>query len=159
MPVVAQNRDEAVSGRAAGAQTSVEVAEPAVNRHFGEHLMIDGYGGSQALLDDATLVRSCLTALPALLRMNILGTPTVYRAEDNHSKDPGGWTGMVVLVESHISIHTFPMRGFVSADVYTCHNGMDRHLIRQFFTERFHLADVEAQFVERGRRYPEQNIY
>ena len=69
--------------------------------------------------------------------MKKMAEPSVYRALANEVKDPGGWTGFVVIQESHISIHTFPKRGFVSADVYTCKNGMDKEYILEFFRDKF----------------------
>lgn len=91
--------------------------------------------------------------------MTVLGGPEVYRAPANDKKDPGGWTGMVVLQESHISIHTFPARGFISADVYTCQNGLDAAVIQRFFRIRFGIADEEVQFLKRGTRYPSHDIH
>jgi S-adenosylmethionine decarboxylase len=91
--------------------------------------------------------------------MKKLSEPEIYRAEANEIKDPGGWTGFVVIAESHISIHTFPKRGFVSADVYTCKNGMDVNLVKDFFKKAFSLKDLEINFIKRGTKYPDNNIY
>lgn len=127
--------------------------------HFGEHLTYDGYGGGYAALDCRATVVQALTDLVATLDMTILGGPEVYLASANNGKDPGGWTGVVVLQESHISIHTFPARGFLSADVYTCQNGLDTTAIKHFFRNRFGIADEEVNFLKRGTRYPMQNIH
>lgn len=127
--------------------------------HFGEHLTIDGYGGDEKLLNDKELVLGSLNELPRLLGMNQLAPPEVYLAPDNNIKDPGGWSGFVVIAESHISVHTFPKRGFVSADVYTCRNGLDTEQVINFFRDKFALGDIEINFVKRGTRYPESNIY
>lgn len=121
--------------------------------HFGEHVTVDGYGGDSALLDSKELVGSALRALPEMLGMHILGGPEIYRAEPNGKKDPGGWTGFVVIAESHISIHTFPGTGFLSADVYTCQNGLDTEKIIAYFRDTFKLADVETNFIIRGTKY------
>lgn len=125
--------------------------------HFGEHLTIDGYGGNEQMLNDKERVFSCINDLPELLGMKKLSKPEIYFAEANDLKDPGGWTGVVVIAESHICVHTFPKRGFVSADVYTCKNGMDNDFIIKFFTDKFALKDVETNFLKRGTRYPEHN--
>jgi S-adenosylmethionine decarboxylase len=130
-----------------------------MQEHFGEHLMIDGYGGNEELLDDKLAVMGCLTQLPEILTMNTLAAPEVYRAEPNHIKDPGGWSGFVVIAESHISVHTFPKRGFLSADVYTCKNGLDTDTIVRYFKQKFELQDVEVNFVKRGTRFPAHDIY
>lgn len=121
--------------------------------HFGEHLMLDGYGGSYKKLNSKDLVSSILYDLPTKLGMKLLSEPVVYFAEPNHIKDPGGWSGVVVIAESHLSIHTFPEKGFVTADVYTCKNGMDNEYIIKYLTDAFELKDTEINFVKRGLRY------
>jgi len=127
--------------------------------YFGEHLTIDGYNGDFGKLNDKELVLKCLGELPEKLGMKKLANPVIYFAEGNDKKDPGGWSGVVVIAESHISIHTFPHRGFVSADVYTCKNGLDVEFIINYFKSAFDLQDVEQNFIKRGTRYPEFNIF
>ena len=127
--------------------------------HFGEHLTIDGYGGNFEKLNSEDLVLKCLSELPEKVGMKKFAEPSVYHAFPNGKKDPGGWTGFVVVQESHISMHTFPARGFISADVYTCKNGMDKDFIIKYFKDQFELKDVETNFIKRGTRYPKDNIY
>lgn len=129
-----------------------------MDQHFGEHSMIDGYGGSFDKLNDKDLVLHCLNDLPEKLSMNKLAEPEVYLAPDNNKKDPGGWSGFVIIAESHISIHTFPRRGFLSADVYSCKNGLDKAYIVNYFQEKFKLEKTETNFVIRGTKYPQKNI-
>lgn len=127
--------------------------------HFGEHITIDGYGGDLKRLNSEEAVTSALTEICDALRMYPLTKPLVVSAPDNHIKDPGGWSGFLMIAESHISIHTFPKRGFVSADVYTCQNGIDQAFVTDFFMKKFKLRDVEVHFIKRGTRYPTKNIY
>lgn len=127
--------------------------------HFGEHITLDGYNGDYDLLNSKEAVLSALQELPLELGMHILAGPEVYFAKGNDLKDPGGWSGFVVIEESHISVHTFPARGFISADVYTCQNGLDVEKIKQSFRDRFKIQDEEVNFIKRGTRYPVDNIY
>ena len=127
--------------------------------HFGEHVTIDGYGGKQELLNDKELVFKILDELPGKMGMGKLAQPVVYFAPGNDKKDPGGFSGFVVIAESHIAIHTFPARGFVSADLYTCRNGLDVDFVVKYFKEAFQLQDIEKNFIQRGTRYPQENIY
>lgn len=129
-----------------------------VSAHFGEHLTLDGYGGDPAALDDGELLRACLEDLCARLGMRPLAEPMVLSAPDNQIKDPGGWSGFLVIAESHISIHTFPRRRFVSADVYTCRHGMDAGLVSGILSTRYSLAEIETHFIRRGQRYPAHNL-
>ncbi|MEI7749606.1 MAG: adenosylmethionine decarboxylase [Candidatus Moraniibacteriota bacterium] len=126
--------------------------------NFGEHLMLDCYGCDAERLNDESLVFRSLIELPERLGMSRLSEPYVFRAEDNAINDPGGWSGVVVITESHISVHTFPKRKFVSIDVYTCKNGMDCESIKGYFTEIFGIGEIEEHFVKRGTRYPTHNI-
>jgi S-adenosylmethionine decarboxylase len=126
---------------------------------FGVHLTLDGYGGSAQLLADGDHVLACLSELPERLGMHKLADPFLMELGHQGPKDPGGVTGFVIIAESHISIHTFPLRGFVSADVYTCQSSLDTQRICAYFTEAFGLQDLEVNFVRRGTRYPQHNIY
>jgi len=121
--------------------------------HFGEHITIDGYGGSYEKLNNKELVLGCLSELPEKLEMNKLAEPSIYYAPENNYKDPGGWSGFVVIAESHISIHTFPNKGFISADVYTCKNGINVDLVLNYFREKFELKEIESHFIKRGIKY------
>lgn len=128
------------------------------NSSFGEHLTIDGYGGNPEKLNDRGLVYTILDELPEMLGMRKLADPQVYFAPDNNKKDPGGWSGFVVIAESHISIHTFPARKFLSADVYSCKTGMDIAFVERYFKERFGLQEIETNHIKRGTKYPACNI-
>jgi S-adenosylmethionine decarboxylase len=131
------------------------LVDPNNSVHFGEHVMIDGYRCATARLEDQMLVRSCLNELSAMLMMRPLCVPEVYFAPGGTPKDPGGWTGFVVLQESHLSIHTFPAHQFVSIDVYTCKNGLNVPAIERYFKGVFAALALETNFVRRGTRYPQ----
>jgi S-adenosylmethionine decarboxylase len=127
--------------------------------HFGEHFMLDGYKGDKAKLDDKELVLEYIEDLIIELGMHKLAEPVILFAPENDKKDPGGWSGFVVIAESHISIHTFPKRGFVSIDVYTCKNGLNSALVEKRAIDFFDLKETEVNFVKRGKKYPIENIY
>jgi len=125
---------------------------------FGEHVTIDGYGGDPEILNNQKIISFVLSDLPQKLGMKTLSVPMVVSAPDNGLKDPGGWSGFVIIAESHISIHTFPKRCFVSADVYSCRNGLDLQKIISYFSETFKLSNIETNFIKRGTRYPAENL-
>lgn len=129
-----------------------------MSAHFGEHITIDGYGGNPELLGSEEVIRASIDELCEVLQMRPLLGPEVISAPDNHIKDPGGWSGFLIIAESHIAIHTFPKRRFVSADVYTCRNGMDQELVTNFFKKKYELEEVETHFIRRGTKYPEHNL-
>ncbi len=126
--------------------------------NFGVHLTLDGYGGDPKKLNDGELVKKCLEELPDKLGMHKIFGPEVLECGAANPKDSGGFSGFVMIAESHISCHTFPFRKFVSIDVYTCKSKMDKDFVVSYFKEAFGLTDVETNFIKRGTRFPAEDL-
>lgn len=137
---------------------SEQAVEAAATVNFGEHYTLDGYGGDPERLNDGELIRTVLLQLCERIGMHALAPPLLASAPDNQLKDPGGWSGVLLIAESHITIHTFPRRRFLTSDVYSCKSGMDLEAIRSLLTTRFGLAETETNFLRRGLRYPAWNL-
>jgi S-adenosylmethionine decarboxylase len=125
---------------------------------FGMHVMLDGYGASEALLADKEYLTSLLRTLPGELGMHAISPPMVVEVGPLNPKDPGGISGFVMIAESHISFHTFPKRGFVTMDLYTCQADMDSDQIVALLKDRFRLTDADVFVQPRGLRYPSDNV-
>jgi S-adenosylmethionine decarboxylase len=129
------------------------------NFFFGVHFMVDGYNApSEALLDVAKLTNA-LSEIPSNMGMHTITEPMVVEAGPNNKKDPGGLSGAVLIAESHFSFHTFPARGFVTIDVYTCKDTLDTEKLLAELKRVFSFTKEETYIIERGRNYPESNIY
>ena len=120
--------------------------------------MIDGYGGCQERLGDQDALLAYLTQLCGELGMHAIADPKVVEVGPMNKKDPGGISGFQLIAESHISFHTFPKRGFVTLDIYTCQGSLDTKAVKESVTDFFALSDCEEQLVKRGTRYPIENI-
>ncbi len=81
-------------------------------RFAGLHLLIDMWGARH--LDDETAIRNALTQAVAACEATLLHIH-LHRFSEN-----GGISGVAVLAESHISIHTWPERGFAAIDIFMC---------------------------------------
>lgn len=127
------------------------------NPAFGLHLMLEAYNCDVKKLNNFNVVYKSLNHLTKLLRMRPLTKPYVVRAEDNGKRDPGGWSGFIIIQESHISIHTFVKRGFLTADVYSCKKFNTKTAI-QYLKKTFISKDLEYQVAIRGKKYPKTNI-
>jgi len=78
----------------------------------GTHLLIDLEGASK--LDDLEAVEA------ALRRSATSAGATILNVDLHHFQPNGGISGVVVLSESHISIHTWPERNFAALDIFMC---------------------------------------
>jgi len=125
--------------------------------HFGLQLTFDGSGCDYKILADRLRILQFLNSLVRRLQMKKLYGPRVVRAPANKLKDPGGWSGFVIIQESHFSIHTFPRRRFVSVDIYSCRD-FDYKAAISFVKKFFRAQFTEINIIVRGRRYPEKNL-
>ena len=80
---------------------------------LGHHLLLDLWGVSQSLLDDIETLESELVA--AATR----GGAHVLEARFRHF-EPHGVSGVLILAESHLALHTWPELGYAAVDVFTC---------------------------------------
>lgn len=124
---------------------------------FGLHLMLDAYNCDPKTLNDKNLVYHILDTLPGKIGMKKLMKPYVLFAEANDKRDPGGWSGFVMIQESHISLHTFIRRRFVTADVYSCKK-FDTKIVLEYFKKVFNTQDMDSSVEVRGKKYPSENI-
>lgn len=126
---------------------------------FGTHLMVDGYGAPKHLLKDNEALTSMLTTIPTQMGMHTISEPLVVEVGPKNRKDPGGLSGFVLIAESHISFHTFPERGFVTIDVYTCQNELNAEKLITLFKDAFQLQELDTYIQKRGIKYPTKNIH
>jgi S-adenosylmethionine decarboxylase len=81
-------------------------------KYAGTHLLIDLWDASR--LDDIDLVEATLR------RCAIDGGATILHCHLHHFQPNGGISGVLVLAESHISIHSWPERGYAALDIFMC---------------------------------------
>lgn len=123
----------------------------------GSHLTLDCLGGSADLLGDKAYVEQVLEKLVSLLQLRKLINPVVVECENAvNDWDKGGISGFVIIAESHISIHTFPDAGLLTADVYSC-KPFDVAMVEDCIKTSFKISKVQSNLLIREieflRRY------
>ena len=119
---------------------------------FGPHLMLDGYGCDKKRLQDLNLIYKILDELPKRIGMTKIMPPYVFRYSGVKPED---WvlSGFVLIAESHISIHTFPEKAFVSVDIFSCKH-FDAEFAGTYLKNAFEMAKVESRMLDRGTEFP-----
>lgn len=125
---------------------------------FGVHYMLDGYGANPEILKNTEKLRQILEDVPVSMGMHKISEPLVVEVGQKNRKDPGGVSGFVLIAESHMSLHTFPKRRFITIDVYTCQDEIDSEKLTRLFTDAFNLESHEVHTVNRGTQYPAHNV-
>jgi len=115
-----------------------------VHRPAGIHLLADLGGIEAALLADAG-------AIDALLRAAALAAGACILHSHFHRFGPGqGVTGVLLLAESHISIHTWPEHGFAAADIFMCGAARPERAL-ELIEAAFRPATRTVQTIARGQ--------
>lgn len=119
---------------------------------FGTHLMLDGYNCDRQRLEDISLIYNFLSEYPAHIKMTKIMPPYVFRYE---AKNPEDWgiSGFVLIAESHISIHTFPDKNYLSLDIFSCKEFDSDHAI-SYVNNLFGVQKSEVKLLDRGVEFP-----
>lgn len=81
----------------------------------GQEWLVDASGCPAARLTDPTVLAGLFEALIVELKLHVVGTPQWHVFPP-----PSGITGLALLSESHLAIHTFPEHGYAALSVYSC---------------------------------------
>jgi S-adenosylmethionine decarboxylase len=111
-------------------------------RYAGTHLIVDLWGAER--LDDlahveATLRDAVTAAKATLLHIHL-----------HHFTPNQGISGVAVLAESHISIHTWPENGYAALDVFMC-GGAEPHATIEVLRAAFNPDRLAVEEILRGR--------
>lgn len=124
---------------------------------FGPHLLFDGYAGNRESLTDLDHVFDFLNTLPERIGMTKISQPHVFKY-NGVVPDDWGITGVVILAESHCSIHTFPERGgFVTIDIYSCKDFPADEVV-SVINEYFKTGASSWQVIQRGEYFDRNKV-
>jgi S-adenosylmethionine decarboxylase len=119
---------------------------------FGVHLIVDGYGCERAGLEDISLIYDFLERYPAEMDMTKIMPPYVFRYNGSVPED-WGISGFVLIAESHISIHTFPDKGYLSIDMFSC-KPFDTDKAMETIKRYFKVQKYDLKVLDRGQEFP-----
>ena len=85
--------------------------------HVGTHALVDFWGVENHKLTDAIWVEATLREAAGAAKATVLSC-TLHQFGGHQ-----GLTGVLLLAESHLSIHTWPENGFAALDIYLCGTG------------------------------------
>lgn len=109
--------------------------------YAGTHLIIDIWEARR--IDDLAHVRETLLAAARA------ANATVLNVDLHHFNENDGVSGVVVLAESHISIHSWPEVSYAALDIFTCGDSRP-HAALPVLAEAFQTDRIQTQEIRRG---------
>ena len=112
------------------------------------HLIVDGFGASRQMLESEEMVYDFLEHYPSRISMTKVAPPQVVTYSGSKPED-WGITGLVIIAESHISIHTFPERRYVNIDIFSCKDFDPQQAVDEL-KRMFRFSEMKTLLLTRG---------
>tara|TARA_Y100000310_G_scaffold328883_1_gene397740 strand:+ start:306 stop:689 length:384 start_codon:yes stop_codon:yes gene_type:complete len=112
----------------------------------GNHLIFDGF--SELELNDIEFVKRFLEKTVKKVKMKSISKPLVleYKAKE---KLEGGITGMIILAESNMTLHTYPGKKAFFLDIFSCKE-FDIENTMKFLIKELKVVKYKYKFLKRG---------
>ena len=112
---------------------------------YGKHMIADLWGCDFDLINDLQYMKSLCELAARATNASVVNV--MYK-----EFDPQGLTVLVLLEESHLSIHTYPEYGFIAFDCYTCSDVCYPEQGLEIFKKILEPEEVKQNYLERGIR-------
>jgi S-adenosylmethionine decarboxylase proenzyme len=110
---------------------------------LGQHLLVD-FSGCRSISKKADELEEVMLATARAIKATIV-------TSSFHEFNPQGLSGVVVIAESHLAVHTWPEHGAVCVDLFTCSSDMDAVAGLALMFETFDASTMQIQTVSRGQ--------
>ncbi len=110
---------------------------------LGRHLIVEFVDCNNGMLDN-------LAALEQHMKESVRRAGATIVESVFHRYNPQGVSGVVVIAESHISIHTWPEYGYAAVDFFTCGDTVDPYKAHDYMKEALGAQSSSIQELRRG---------
>ena len=110
---------------------------------LGRHILVELYECDRETLNDTRKIRDVMVEAAKVARCTVI--KDVF-----HKFSPHGVSGVVVVSESHLAIHTWPEFGYAAVDLFTCGDQGDPWLAYQFLAKGLKAGRISAMEMLRG---------
>jgi S-adenosylmethionine decarboxylase len=117
--------------------------KPRTVKTLGHHSLIELSGCDPEKLKRVAGVRRAM--LEAARRANGTIVKAVF-----HAFSPWGVSGVVVIAESHLTIHTWPEHGYAAVDVFSCSPKLKQAEVRKWLAKEFVAQRTKTVRLRRG---------
>ena len=112
-------------------------------KKLGRHLIVEYADCDQTILNDLEL-------LEKFMNESVRKAGATIVSSKFHRYNPQGVSGVVVIAESHISIHTWPEYGYAAVDFFTCGESVDPYKAYSYMKDMLKSHTAQVNELERG---------
>ena len=112
-------------------------------KELGRHILAEIYGCDPQILNNKEFIEKIMVE-------SALKAGAEVREVAFHKFSPQGVSGVVIISESHLTIHTWPELGYAAVDVFTCGDKINPWDACNYMTELLKAKSMTATEVKRG---------
>ncbi len=116
---------------------------------LGRHLLMELEDCNEEILNDLDTLKEAMITAANEAGATVMG-------ESFHRFNPHGISGVVVVAESHLFIHTWPEYGYAAADIFTCGTTVQPEKAAEVLIEKLGARKHSIQEIARGTRITER---
>ena len=110
---------------------------------LGRQILVEYYDCDQSKINDVSYIENSLIEATKASNATII-------SHNFHKFSPYGVSGVVVIAESHVAIHTWPEYNYAAVDIFTCGDTIDPWIIQEQLKEYFESKNVSSMEMKRG---------
>lgn len=110
---------------------------------LGRHVILEMRGCDKNVIDSVEGVRDILTKATCASKATLVEVVC-------HHFSPYGVTGVAILAESHISVHTWPEYEYAAVDIFLCGHNIDPHKAASYIKKTFGAKETSIVELKRG---------
>lgn len=114
-----------------------------MKKSIGYQILIDLYDCDYGKMEDLEYIKKTMKELS-----NVLGTS--IRDEAFHKFSPFGISGVLIIAESHLTIHTWPEYRYAGIDLFTCAKKLNTDKAIEFLCQSLNVKNYEVKEINRG---------
>lgn len=115
---------------------------------LGRQILVEYYDCDSDKINDVEFIES------AFLQATRDSGATII-SHNFHKFSPHGVSGIVVIAESHVSIHSWPEYNYAAVDIFTCGDTIDPWTIQEYLKEAFESQNISSMEMKRGMFKPQ----
>jgi S-adenosylmethionine decarboxylase proenzyme len=110
---------------------------------LGRQILVEFYDCDSDKINDVDFIESSILAATRSSGATII-------SHDFHKFSPHGVSGVVVIAESHVTIHSWPEYNYAAVDIFTCGETIDPWVIQEHLKEDFESTNISSMEMKRG---------
>lgn len=110
---------------------------------LGRQILVEFYDCKESNINDVEYIES------SLIKATQASNATII-SHNFHKFSPYGVSGVVVIAESHVAIHTWPEYNYAAVDIFTCGDTIDPWTIQEHLKEYLESKNVSSMEMKRG---------